>query len=80
MSAWKKIKLALTVAGFSLISALQQSEAADISIRAGKDGSSDLIIIKGDITAEDEKTFKQIALNTEFATVLLAPCVRLHVV
>ena len=71
MSAWKKIKLALTVAGFSLISALQQSEAADISIRAGKDGSSDLIIIKGDITAEDEKTFKQIALNTEFATVLL---------
>ena len=71
MTAWKKINLALTVAGFSIFSALQQSEAADISIRSGKDGSSDLIIIKGDITAEDEKTFKQIALNTEFATVVL---------
>jgi hypothetical protein len=71
MKALKKIKLALTVAGFSIFSALQQSEAADISIRAGKDGSSDLIIIKGDITAEDEKTFKQIALNIEFATVVL---------
>jgi hypothetical protein len=40
-------------------------------VTAGKDGSADLIIIKGDITAEDEKKFKQIALNTEFATVVL---------
>jgi hypothetical protein len=40
-------------------------------VTAGKDGSADLIIIKGEITAEDEKKFKQIALNTELATVVL---------
>jgi hypothetical protein len=71
MNTWKKINRNLTVAAFIIFSTLQQSEAADISMRAGKDGASDLIIIRGDITAEDEKTFKQIALNTEFATVVL---------
>jgi hypothetical protein len=71
MTARKKINLTLIVAALSLFCALQQGVAADISVIAGKDGSVDLIIIKGDITAEDEKKFKQIALNTEFATVVL---------
>jgi hypothetical protein len=71
MPARKKINLTLIVAALSLFCALQQGVAADISVIAGKDGSVDLIIIKGDITAEDEKKFKQIALNTEFATVVL---------
>ena len=71
MTARKKINLTLIVAALSLFCALQQSVAADISVTAGKDGLADLIIIKGAITAEDEKKFKQIALNTEFATVVL---------
>ena len=71
MTARKKINLTIIVAALSLFCALQQGVAADISVTAGKDGSADLIIIKGAITAEDEKKFKQIALNTEFATVVL---------
>ncbi|MEI8400520.1 MAG: hypothetical protein WCG12_06905 [Alcaligenaceae bacterium] len=71
MKGWKKISLTLIVAVFSVFGGFQQSVAADISVSAGKDGSVDLIIIKGDITAEDERKFKQIALNSEFATVVL---------
>jgi hypothetical protein len=58
MIARKKINLTLIVAALSLFCALQQGVAADISVIAGKDGSVDLIIVKGDITAEDVKKFK----------------------
>jgi TPR repeat protein len=62
-SAWQIILLASLV----LVSS---SFAADISKVLGKDGESDLIFVKGEITKEDEKTFKNLALNTDSAVVM----------
>jgi hypothetical protein len=71
MAKWKAINLALIITAISLFGASSQSSAANISVVKGKEGAADLIMIKGEIVAEDEKTFKQIALNSEFATVVL---------
>ena len=71
MAEWKNINLSLLIALIATFSLCSESSAADISVIKGKEGAADLIIIKGPIVAEDEKTFKQIALNSEFATVVL---------
>ncbi len=71
MAKWKTINLALIITAISLFVAVSKSSAANISVVKGKEGAADLIMIKGEIVAEDEKTFKQIALNSEFATVVL---------
>jgi hypothetical protein len=47
------------------------ANCADISKVSGKGNKIDQIFIKGEITDEDAKTFKQIALVTERAVVLL---------
>ena len=44
--------------------------AAEVNKVAGKNGDSDLILIKGEIIRGDEKAFKDIALNTESAIVI----------
>ncbi|TSA58375.1 MAG: hypothetical protein D4R39_00710, partial [Methylophilaceae bacterium] len=46
------------------------SVAAEVKKVAGKNGDSDLILIKGEIIRGDEKAFKDIALNTESAIVI----------
>ncbi len=71
MAEWKNINLSLLIALIATFSLCSESSAADISVIKGKEGAADLIIIKGPIVTEDEKTFKQIALNSEFATVVL---------
>lgn len=71
MATWKQIYLAVTIAVITTFGLYTQSIAANISVVKGTEGAADLIIIEGPIVAEDEKTFKQIALNSEFATVVL---------
>lgn len=71
MSKWKQINLAAIIAVLTTFSLCSQSMAANISVVKGKEGAADLIIIEGPIVDEDEKTFKQIALNSEYATVVL---------
>ena len=46
------------------------SFAAEVKKVAGKNGDPDLILIKGEIIRGDEKSFKDIALNTESAIVV----------
>jgi hypothetical protein len=71
MSKWKQLYLAAIIAVLTTFSLCSQSMAANISVVKGKEGAPDVIIIEGPIVAEDEKTFKQIALNSEYATVVL---------
>ena len=54
----------------SLIATGLNANCADISKVIGKGDKIDQILIKGEITDEDAKTFKQIALATERAVVL----------
>jgi hypothetical protein len=71
MSKWKQINLGAIIAVLTTFSLCSKSMAANISVVKGTEGAADVIIIEGPIVAEDEKTFKQIALNSEFATVVL---------
>jgi len=54
----------------SMIATALAANCADISKVSGKGEKIDQIFIKGEITADDAKTFKQIALATDRAVVL----------
>ena len=61
-------KLFITILLIPLMTVL--AHAADITKIPGKNDDPDLILISGEITPEDEKTFKALALSVEFGTIL----------